>query len=255
MHKVVAALVTALTIAAPAYADLRYTARVESRAIPTTGTPNPITGLVGAMLLQRMPVGIATTTIGEGGIRVEFAEATGLFEAGHVVLLGAGTMTVLNPQEMTYWTVPAETVAIGAALTPEIMSMRTGEADTIAGLRAERTTFTFTIDLPLPAGMQLPPDIPRSIAMDGEMWVADRFQQYAALMRAAGGAAVSSLGLGALPQDGFVVRQITRNPQLGYEIEFNVLEFEEIPPSPALFAVPDGFREVPMPRAGDGIPR
>jgi hypothetical protein len=120
----------------------------------------------------------------------------------------------------------------------------------VAGLRAERTTFTFAIDLPLPAGMQLPPDIPRSITMDGEMWVADRFQEYAALMRVAGGSAVASLGLGALPQDGFVVRQITRNAQLGYEIEFNVVDIEEIPPSPALFEVPAGFREVSMPGGG-----
>jgi hypothetical protein len=250
----IATLLFVTLLAAPAWAELRYTARVESRAIPTTGTPNPVTGLVGAMLLTRMPVGVATTTVGERGMRIEFAGATGIFEAGNVVLLAGGTMTVLNPQAMTYWTVPAATMALGASLTPEVIAMRTGETDTLAGLRAERTTFTLAVDLPVPAGMRLPFDVPRSMTMEGEMWVADQFQEYAELMRAAGGPAIAAIGLGTLLQDGFVVRQITRNPLLGYELEFNVLEIEEIADSPALFEVPDGFMEVPMPRAG-GAPR
>lgn len=235
-------------------AELRYTARTEARRIESTTPPNPIAGLLGGMLLSRVPSGTATTVIGADSVRIEFPTAMGIFPAGSVMLLRQGSVSVLNPQEMTYWTLSDVDANAGLQLTPKTTSSRTGEFATVAGLRAERSTFTMSIDLPIPANMTLPFEFPRTMTMDGEMWVSDQYKEYGAVLAAAGNTIAAGFGLGVLPQDGFVTRQITRNALLGYEVEVNVLEISELPPSPELFQIPSGYREVPAPRA-PALPR
>ena len=248
MLKILSVLMFMSALAAPASAELRYITTTETRMIQTSAPPSPILGLVGGMLVARMPAGSTTTTVGAGGVRMEFPMAMGMFPAGSVLLLRGGSIAVLNPQDMTYWNLSDVQSGAGLQLTPKVTTVRTGQFAMVAGLRAERSTFTMSIDLPIPANMALPPDIPRTITMEGEIWIADQFKEYAAVMAAAGNAMAAGLGIGALPQDGLVVRQITRNALLGYEIEITLSDIQNIPDAPALFQIPAGFREVPVPR-------
>jgi hypothetical protein len=234
--------------ASPAGADLRYVTRFDTRTLPTASTPNPIVGLIGAMLRGRLPVGTTATTVSERGVRIEFSQETSAVPAGSIVLMRNGAVTVLNPAAMTYWTLSPDALALSTAFAADVTVSPTGETSLASGLRVERKTFTRTIDLPLPRGLQLPPDMPRSLTIDGEIWVTDQYREYAALIAAAGNAAVSALGIGALSADGFVVRQITRHAQLGYEMELTISDVEEIAASPELFEIPQGFTEVPMPQ-------
>jgi hypothetical protein len=142
----------------------------------------------------------------------------------------------------------------GFSLTPKMTAQRTGQFATVAGLRTERSTYQLSIDLPIPTNLPLPPDFPRTLTMDGEMWISDQYKEYGALIAAAGNAAVSGLGLGVLPEDGFVVRQITRNPLLGYEVELTVSDIQDVPDDPAAFTIPSDFREVAPPRLGAPAP-
>ena len=232
----------------PVAAELRYTTHAEARRLP--GVPaDPLTGAFGAMLTDLLPKLRMTTIVGEAGVRVEVEADVGPLPSGSVVLLKEGSAFVLNPRDQTFWTIPASTGAALASLNPQASSMRTGEFETVAGLRAERVTYTLMLTLPLPPGVQLPLGFPQTFTLDGEMWVADQFKAYAEALAATPLAAtgLNAGAFGGLASEGLIVRQIARSDFFGYEFEFIVSDVTEVPVSPDLFEVPAEFREVAPP--------
>lgn len=237
---------------APTHAQVRYSTHVEMRKLEATPPTDPILGMLGALVAGRMPNGDASIVVGSEGARIEFRTAVGPIPAGGMMLLRSGSVAVLNPANQTYWTSPTSMLtSVLAGRTPTVSSTRTGEFSMVAGVKSERVTFTWAMDLPLPAGIQLPAGFPTTLTMDGEMWVADQFKAYAAGLNAVAAATFPGMGAGALAQDGLIVRQIIRSALLaGHELEYIVSDIVEGPVAGDPFAIPDRYTEVPMPVPG-----
>jgi hypothetical protein len=234
----------------PASAELRYTTHVETRKAAAAQPVDPMMGMIGAMLASRFPSGDMKMTVGDAGTRVEFANALGPVPAGGVLLMRSGSTVILNPADHTYWTARAPAAVIPGANAPAITMKRTGESETVAGLKTERVAFGLSIALPLPPGVQLPPGFPTTFTLDGDMWVADQFKAYASSLNAIANQLFPGIGIGGLAQDGLVVRQVTRSPMFGgNELVFSVSDVTEGPVTAELFQIPAGYKEIPIPGA------
>jgi hypothetical protein len=240
----------AAVMAAPLQAQLRLETRRETRRIDAAAPQDPVLTMIGSVAIGQLPTGAIVTIVGDRGVRVEFGNSLqpGI-PAGGVMLQRGDSLLVLSPTDQTYWTVPPS-AGIATLLSGAIhaqSSQPTGEFATVAGVRAERRTFSLTMDLPLLNGITLPPAFPTSLTFEGENWVTDRFASYVPVLAAPLRAILSGPLAGLAAQDGLVVRTITRSRQLGYEIESTVMRIEEAPVSPDIFEIPPGYREVPMP--------
>ena len=249
MHRApLAACLSLVMAASPAAAELRYTTHIETRKAQTTQPVDPMLGMIGAMLAARLPAGDMTMIVGVAGTRVEFASGLGPVPAGGVLLLRTGSTVVMNPADRTYWTAPAPRTTLPGGVVPTVNSKRTGEFSTVSGVRAERVTFDLSMNLPLPAGVQLPPGIPTTFTMDGEMWVADQFKAYSSSLNAITNTLFPGMGIGGLAPDGLIVQQVTRSPMFGgNELVITVSNVMEEPDTASLFQIPPDYKEVPMP--------
>jgi hypothetical protein len=225
-----------------AHADLRFTTRIEIRNIATAEPLEPMTAMMAGMITRLLPSGETDTFINDSGARVEIRAATGsMLKAGTVMIGRDATMSVLDLDNRTYWTLtPPPLPLFTPGLEPDMQYTRTGEFAMVAGVRAERVTFRMSLPLPVAP----PPRFPTSMVTEGELWVTDRFKPYGATMVRT----LSALGtLLAGAPEGMIVRQITRSTQFGYEMEHTVSDLVEAPLPAGLFEMPEGFREVPTP--------
>jgi hypothetical protein len=252
--------VVALAFAAPLRADLHYTIHTEVHPITPTEPVNPMFVMMGDTLIRMMFPDAATDStywVSDKGIRVELTKANAMMPAGSVLLhLADGTTLVMNPKENTYWkialpTFPPQLLAGMPLVKPEISVVRTGEFETIAGIRAEHITSSIMMDLPGRPGVEAPPGMPTSISMSTDSWTSDQYANYAALAQATTG----MMGLGALMPPGFTLKNVMRNSIMpGYEIESVVTNIAEEPAPADAFEIPADYKEVPAPaRLGGGM--
>lgn len=242
MMRTCTAMVLMMLAASAAHADLRYVARLEVRSLPSAETLAGMARMAAVMMLNQLPRGETITFINDTAARVEIREAAGVMaRAGIVMLARDAAMLVLDAANRTYWTLPAPPpLLFTPGLEPDVRYTRTGDFATVAGVRAERVTFTMSAAVPF----TMPPGFPTRVATDGELWVTDEFKSYGAIM------ARTLSALGTLPAgapEGMVVRHITRSTQFGYEVEYTVADLRETPLAAELFEIPDGFRKVPTP--------
>lgn len=240
-------------------ADLRYSVKTELQKTATASASpavNPLLTMMGeAMTRQVLPEGSAvmTYTIGEKGTRIEFANAAMGQPAGTVSLVQPdGTAVVLNPKDQTYWKLGlagAGAALQAAGITPKVTTAKTGQAETVAGVPCERSTFTMQVDLPVPeaARKSLGPDFPASIDIAGDTCATtDQFRQYgplAAKTQASG--LLAAMGIDTLGLGGIVLRQSIRLG--GVEIRSVVTEIAEQSAPAGSFDIPAGYKEVPPP--------
>jgi hypothetical protein len=242
-------LVTAVC-AVPLQADLSYTMRIEVRKAGEATLTNPALAGLGEALMQALASsGSSESTFAmsdAGTARIEFAEETAAVPKGAVLLRRSdGTRVVLDPAERTYWMLPAVRVGSERSVVPDVSVQRTGEVETIAGVRAERVAYTVRL---AGAQGQLPPELAAVMVLDGEMWIASAVKTPEAF-RVETNPALRALGLDAVVGDGLVVRQIIRGPLLnGYEIESLVTRLDTDPVAPALLAIPVDYSEIPAPQ-------
>ena len=238
-------------VAAPLSAELRLETRRETRRLEAAAPEDPVLTMIGHLAVGQLPTGTIVTIVGDRGVRVEFGDSSqpGV-PTGGVMLQRGSSLVVLNPNDQTYWTLPSRLAGVAALLNGAIRaqsSQPTGEFALVAGARAERRTFSITMDVPLPAGIHVPPGFPTTLTFDGETWVTDRFASYAPAIAGPLNAVMAGGLAGAAPIDGLVVRTITRSLQFGYEIDSLVTRMEETTVAPELFEIPPGYREVQMP--------
>lgn len=239
-------------------AELRYSVKTELQKTAAAGASpavNPLLTMMGeAMTRQVLPEGSAvmTYTIGEKGTRIEFVNAAMGQPAGTVSLVQPdGTAVVLNPKDQTYWKLGlagAGAALQAAGMTPRVTTAKTGEAETVAGVACERSTFTMQVDLPVPeaARKSLGPDFPASIDIAGDTCATTEFRQYgplAAKTQASG--LLAALGIDALGLGGIVLRQSIRLG--GVEVRSVVTEIAEQAAPAGAFDIPAGYKEVPPP--------
>lgn len=285
LKRALTTMMVLVAFGAPLRADLEYTMHLTMTKADAPRAPvNPLLADAAKSAKSPLPDGPADVVfvIGDRGARAEFRQAANGFAAGTVTITKPnGDMFVLDPGSKTYWKVVINSDAAAgqqalndlktAGLTPrsETSTKRTGEFSDVAGVRCERVIFDFTLTVPMP---DLPPELrdalpaglgqPITITQRTELWMAtDRFKDYAiasAKRLAAGmkGAqeVVTMIGLDKMPSDGFVMRKIERNSELGFNLESVVTSFREREAPASLFEIPSGYKEVPAPKIGPGLP-
>jgi hypothetical protein len=219
-----------------AYADLRYTTHVDVRLTPVATASDPVLTQVATLLQGMMPSGETRTYLTTDAARLEPVSGT----AGPVILFRPDGQTVLDPATRTFWRIPIRDLA-GALSPPQMTSRATGEFTTILGLKAERIEITTSVSLPVapPAGF------PTALTLQGELWVTDAHASYAKSL----GHIVGPLELPGHRPFGIVLRQVLRNAQFGYEVEYSITELVEAPIAASMFQVPSDYQEVTVPRA------
>jgi hypothetical protein len=235
------ALLLAL-LAAPAAADLKYTARVSARAstVPTAtvATPNPFLAMIASLIVSTVAPadGLDTTaSVSALGMRTDYRQAFAMVPAGGALIARAdGTTVILDPAAKTYSRVPRVDGAALGGVTPRMTFKHTGEFVTIAGMRAERLTIETRIALPVPI-------------VTGDVWVAERYKNYAELMARSTGV-ISAFGLDRLASEGLVMRSIVRGDLFGdREIETVITQLSEEPVPVGSYDIPAGFTEAAGP--------
>ena len=184
--------------------------------------------------------------------RAELHGRLATLNGGTVVLERAGDemLRVLNPENKTWYEIPA-TENPGSVLgTPDIAIEPTKEIATIAGEKAQRFTFTETLRVPPPQGAALPPDFPSDLRLTGELWTTDAFAGagYAGVIKTLQAFAAIP-GIDVLTSGGrFPLRLVLRSSVMpGYEIRSEVTAVREVAVDPAAFAVPAGYQHVVAP--------
>ena len=262
---VLVAAASAVVVSAQSSSGLRFVMKMELQ--PVTGGDQQAANPMTAMIAD----GFKKTVLPEGSVEMEFVTdgqsvrtemhgSMATLAKGSVILYPAGQTDgyVLNPTEKTYYVlkVPqAPTLPAGMTLPkPEISVKPSGTFETIVGHRAERVNISFRMPIPVPEGVDLPPGMPTELTMDIENWCATDLKMPATAMRLMGGAAQSMPGFGldemikACP---FALRSRMRMSMMpGYEILSTVTSATDASPSPDLFKLPAGFKEVPAPTPG-----
>lgn len=265
---VVSAMVLVAVTSASLSAELKVTSKMSVRAVP--GAPpaaDMMSQMMGPMMLQMFGgtdgVEMVTTSHEDGRTRVEYRGAFAGMPAGTVVLMRAdGSSVGYDPKAGTWWKIPGpsdmppEAAAMLAQMAPEISTKKTGQFETIAGLRAEKVSMSMRMAIPLPPeAQQMPPEIlamiPKEFVFEGDMWVTSQFGKYMkAATKAMASGPMAQFGFGKLATEvgGLSVKQVMRmNLLAGYEMETLVLSAAEESVPATAFDLPAGLKEVPMP--------
>ena len=269
----ISALVLVVMVAAPLSADLKVTSKMTVRAVAGAApATDMMSQMMGPMLLEMFggSGGVEMVQISneDGRTRIEYKQAFAGMPAGIVIVTKAdGTATGFDPVAKTWWKMPGitdmppEAAEMMAQMKPTITTKKTGQFETIAGLKAERVALSMRIAIPLPPeAAQLPQEflamMPSEFIFEGDSWVSPQFDKYTtAMAKSAMTGPMQQFGFDKLMADlgGLSVKQVMRmNLLAGYEMETLVTSaVEEAVPASA-FEVPAGFKEVPMPGGGMG---
>lgn len=248
-------------IQAPAGASLKTTIRMSIAKIDvpagSEGKPGPYGNfgpLIAQLLTPEGPVDIQYIIAGDQS-RADVRGRLATLPRGSIVLqrMGEDSIRVLNPENKTWYEIPANQ-NLGILLgTPDVDIQPAGETATIAGQRAERFRFTETLRVPVAEGVSLPPDFPKDIQLTGDLWSTDAFAggAYASVFKTLQAFAAIP-GVEALTAGGrFPLRIALRSSIMpGYEIRSEVTSIGTATPDPSLFTVPAGFQKVQPPVGG-----
>lgn len=254
-------LLASLVLQPPPAAALKATIRLTVAKLDGPGAsaaPATPYGNFGPLLTQLLtpegPVSIVYTIAGSD-TRADVQGQLATLPRGSVVLqrVGDEVIRVLNPNNKTWYEIPASQ-NLGALLgTPDVTVEPANERATIAGKAADRFRFRETLHVPVPEGVSLPPDFPRDVELAGDLWSTAEYAtgSYAGVFKTlqAFGAIP---GVEALTEGGrFPMRIALRSPMMpGYEIRSEVTAIGPAPTDPSLFAVPAGYQKVQPPVGG-----
>jgi hypothetical protein len=259
----VAAALSAVVLSAQSAAGgMRYVMKMELRQVSggEAQPANPMTAMVAdtfkKMVLPEGAVEMEFVTDGQS-VRTEMRGQMSMLAKGSVVLYAAGQTDgyVLNPTEKTYYVLKTPQMpALPAGMTlpkPEISVKPSGTFETIVGHRAEKVNISWRMPIPIPEGVEVPPGTPTEFSMDIENWCTTDLKMPASATRLMGSVAQSMPGFGldelakACP---FALRSRMRMSMMpGYEILSTVTSASDASPSPDLFKLPAGYKEVPPP--------
>jgi hypothetical protein len=160
-------------------ATIRMTIAKVDAPIASDAKPSPYGNfgpLIAQLLTPEGPVDIQYVITGDQS-RAEVRGRLATLPRGSIVLqrVGEDSIRVLNPENKTWYEIPANQ-NLGVLLgTPDVDIQPVGETATIAGQRAQRFRFTETLRVPVAEGVSLPPDFPRDIQLTGDLWSTDAF--------------------------------------------------------------------------------
>lgn len=260
-----------LGVTAPLSAELKVTTKMSVREVPGGAAGGDMMAQMMAPMMKQMfggdaGVEMVTTTHEDGRTRIEYKSAFAGLPAGAIILMRTdGTSVGYDAKAGTWWKMPglgdmpAEVADLMAQMKPTVTMKKSGEFETVAGLRAERVATTMVMPIPLPPeAASAPPEllamIPREIRMDGDTWISERYGQYSkATAKALTGGPMAQMGFDKLLDglNGLMVKQIMRLSLLpGHEMETLVISVVEEDTPDSVFDLPPGLKEVPMPQGG-----
>jgi hypothetical protein len=243
-------IVATVLAAAPAHADLRYTVTLRVREAPSTANAPASEAL---QLLQRQVAQalapqaslVSKVVVTDTATRQEFNGATPRVPAGHVLLtFESGDGALLDPATKAYRRLPAAPPP-ARQNAPAATARRTGEFSTIAGLRAERVTYTVEVPTPTDLDPRVAAGLPPALTIEGELWIAtDVTLPKSASVQT--NPAMRAFGLDKLAGTGLVLKQVTRGVLLGNkEVEMLVSDVDRSPVPADLVRIPTEFTENP----------
>ena len=210
--------------------------------------------LLSRLLTPEGPVNIEYLIAGDR-TRADVQGRLATLPRGSVVLqqMGEETIRVLNPNNNTWYEIPANQnlgVLLGA---PDVTIEPTGERATIAGQRADRFRFAQVLRVPAPEGTALPADFPQDLRLTGELWSTDAFAgaSYAGVFKTLQAFAAIP-GVEALTAGGRFPLKIALRSSImpGYEIRSEVTSIGPAAADPARFTVPRGYQKIQPPMGG-----
>jgi hypothetical protein len=261
MRKALTALFVVALVSAPLRAELKYTMRMEmKKSDNAAATPaNPMLTMMGEQMMKQMlPNGASEMIyiIGEKGTRLEFTQAAMGQPAGSInIAKPDGTLYVMDPQNKTYWKTTTDAASAqmkAAGIAPEVTAKKTGQTESVAGIKCDVVAFDWKMALPIPeqARASLPPDFPSALTMTGDSCTTSEYSKYAAIVARGAGGMLASMGLDKVAQGGLIVRQSMQI--MGYEMKSVVTKIVEESVDQAFFDVPADYKEVPAPT---GMPK
>ena len=180
MRKALSAVFLVTLVSAPLRAELKYTMRMEmKKSDAAPAAPNPMLAMMSEqMMKQLLPNGSGEMiyVIGEKGTRMELTQPAMGQPGGSInIAKPDGTLFVIDPQNKTYWKSTTNNAAEqmkAAGITPEVTAKKTGQSDTVAGLKCDVVAFDWKMPLPIPeqARASLPPDFPTVLTMNGNSY-------------------------------------------------------------------------------------
>jgi len=238
-----------LSAALPAEAGLRVTTRLEIHRQPGGSAGEGASGAFLQFLPQR-PVDILWMIQG-GSVRSELLEDMGLIPKGTVTIHRAGDSMsyVLNPANRTYYRIDLAAVP---SLRPISMSAKPiGEAETIAGRRAEKVLVEMRFAAPALPGMGRPEGTSQELTATEEIWSTGEFgasQDYGTWLDEV----QRLLGLGKTDIAKYVKFPLKIRASVGGMVNLDATctvtsIAEQDIPDDRFLAPPAGYREVPGP--------
>jgi TonB family protein len=184
--------------------------------------------------------------------RLEIAistEAVRIHDPAHsqtTVVPRTGEIRSIDSAKRVYWTTrPSSATTAIEGVGARLLWHRTGRMERVGEVDAEEVQFEIEMS---PASQRKPLLPADSFIVSGDLWVAAKYQRYAAVASAVWPRAVSVLPtLAELAELGLIVKSAITIDVLGVRVETLSSALMEQPLESELFTVPANFRRVPPP--------
>jgi hypothetical protein len=243
---------------------LKYTLHMEAHQA-ANAAQDPLSSMMAGLMSGVFPEGglDQAIAVSERGTRSEQKQAFSGLPAGTVTITRPdGTAVGMDPAAKTFWKqtsgidVAAATMAQLPA-KPDVKVKKTGEFETIEGMKAERVNVSLGLPLPISPDQlsQLPPGFPTSLTITMDVWVTDAIKVPSTNTALADSMLTKFLpdqsGLKELNDGRFMLKTVMN--MFGVEMVTTVKDIVKGDVADSLFEVPKDFKEVPPP-GGGGLP-
>ncbi|MGE5835077.1 MAG: DUF4412 domain-containing protein [Acidobacteriota bacterium] len=243
-------------------AELKFTLHTDLNRIEGV-TPNDWSALISQLAGNVVPAGGVdhVVLVGDKAMRMEQKQTFAGMPAGMITLYRDGARYGINPAAQTFWKYPpqlgADELKAMAGRKPEVKVVKSGQVQTINGMRAEQVTTTLTMPMPGEIGASGARGLPGELMVTFDVWVTASVKPPAGWVPLIDQEILSRLGLSS-PQsftdNRFPLKAVVRvNLVNAMEVLMTVKDIanQDVPDS--VFEIPKGYKEV-SPRGGRGTP-
>jgi hypothetical protein len=242
-------------------AQLKFTLHTELKRIQ--GAPaNDWSALVAQLGGRVVPPGGVdhVVSVNDKAMRMEQMHDFAGMTAGTVTLFRDGQQFGMDPPRKTFWKTrvfsEAELKEIAAG-QPDVKVTRTGEFETIDGMRAQRVTTVIVLKMPGEAMGSNIAGLPAEPALTFDAWVTDAVALPAGFVPLVDRSLLAELGIAQVnnfTDNKFLLRAVARlNLVPDFEIVMTVRDLSKDPVPGSLFEIPAGFREIAPPVNRGGL--
>ncbi|HYN07433.1 MAG TPA: hypothetical protein VES67_08595 [Vicinamibacterales bacterium] len=236
-------------------AQLKFTLHTDLNRVDAAA-PSDWSALVSQLAGQVIPAGGVdhVVLVSDKAMLMEQKQPFAGMAGGVLTLFREGQQFGIDPASKTFWKIRPFTdseLQATAASKPDVKVTRTGEVQTINGMRAERVTTVITLKMPRDAAGTTFPGFPTEPAMTFDVWVTDAVKVPAGWVPLIDQKVLAQLGI-AHVQDftdkKLLVRAVVKlNLIPDFEIVMTVRDLTTEPVPDSVFEIPAGYKEIPPP--------